>query len=79
LHDFLAEKSPEAAQRAIKSIRQGMSVLPKHPEMGRPIEEMPELRELVIDFGQSAYVALYRLDQNQISILAVRHGREAGY
>lgn len=80
LHDFLAPKNPAAAKRAIKAIRQGIKALGKHPEIGRPVEEMPpEFREWVIEFGRGAYVALYRYDGKEVVILAVRHGREAGY
>ena len=32
-----------------------------------------------IDFGRGAYIALYHYDGKEIVILAVRHGREAGY
>jgi plasmid stabilization system protein ParE len=80
LHDFLAPKSRDVAKRAVKAIRQGVKALGKHPEIGRLIEELPpEFREWVIEFGQGAYVALYHYDGKQIVILAVRHGREAGY
>jgi plasmid stabilization system protein ParE len=80
LHDFLASKSREAAQRAIQAIRQGVKLLRTHPEMGRPIEELPtEFREWVIEFGGGAYVALYHYDGKEVVLLAVRHGREAGY
>ena len=79
LHDFLAPKSRDAARRAIKAIRQGAKMLGRHPEMGRPVEEMPaEFREWVIEFGSGAYVALYRYDGKEVVNLAVRHGREAG-
>jgi plasmid stabilization system protein ParE len=79
LYDFLAPKSRDAAKRAVKAIRQGIKALAKHPEIGRPLEEMPpEFREWVIKFGHGAYVALYRYDGKQIVILALRHGREAG-
>jgi len=55
-------------------------MLTKHPEMGRPVPELPpEYREWVIEFGQAAYVALYLYDGKQVTILAIRHGREAGY
>jgi plasmid stabilization system protein ParE len=80
LHDFLAPKSANAAKRAVKAIRQGVKLLAKFSEMGRPVEELPtEFREWVIEFGSGAYVALYRYDGKEIIILAVRHGREAGY
>ncbi len=80
LYKFLALKSPDAAQRAVKTIRQGVKALGKHPEAGRPVEELPpEFREWAIEFGQGAYVALYHYDRKEAVILAVRHGREAGY
>ncbi len=80
LHSFLVIKSPDSATRAVKAIRQGVKILAQHPEIGRPIEDLlPEFREWVIELGQGAYVALYRYDGKQIVILAVRHGREAGY
>lgn len=80
LHAFLAPKSREAAQRAVKAIRGGVKELSRHPEIGRPVEDMlPEFREWMVEFGQSAYIALYHFDGEQVVILAVRHGREAGY
>jgi plasmid stabilization system protein ParE len=57
-----------------------VKALGKHPEIGRPVDELPpEFREWVIEFGQGASVALYRYDGKQVVILAVRHGREPGY
>jgi plasmid stabilization system protein ParE len=80
LFDFLAPKSPDAAKRAVRAIRQGVKTLGKHPEIGRPVEELPpEFREWVIEFGSGAYIALYHYDGREVVILAVRHGREAGY
>jgi plasmid stabilization system protein ParE len=80
LHAFLAPKSRDAAQRAVIAIRQGVKALAKHPESGRPIEEMPlEFREWVVEFGSGAYIALYHYDGKQVVMLAVRDGREAGY
>ncbi len=70
----------DAAKRAVKAIRQGIGMLAQQPGIGRPIEDMPdEFREWVIDFGDSGYVARYRLDADDVVILAVRHQREAGY
>jgi plasmid stabilization system protein ParE len=80
LHRFLAPKNPDAARRAVRAIRQGVSALATHPEIGRPVDEMPpEFREWFIPFGQSGYLTLYRFDGETVAILAVRHGREAGY
>jgi len=80
LHGFLAPKSRDAAKRAVKAIRQGVKALGKHPEIGRTVQELPpEFREWVIEFGHSAYLALYHYEGKQVVILAVRHAREAGY
>ena len=80
LHAFLANKNSPAAKRAIAAIRQGVKLLGQHPEAGRPVAEMPpEFREWPIEFGSGGYVALYRFDGKEVIILAVRHGREAGY
>ena len=80
LHEFLVSQSPQAAQRAIQAIRQGAKALAKHPRIGRPVEEMlPEFREWIVEFGHGAYVVLYHFDGKEAVILAVRHGREAGY
>jgi plasmid stabilization system protein ParE len=73
LHGFLAPKSRDAAQRAISAIRQGVKLLGTHPEMGRPLEDLPtEFREWIIEFGSGAYVALYHYDGREVLILAVR-------
>jgi plasmid stabilization system protein ParE len=80
LHDFLTPKSSEAATRAVRAIRQGMQLLASHPEIGRPVDELPaEFREWIIEFGSGAYVAMYHYDGKEVVILAIRHGREAGY
>jgi|TARA_A100001391_G_scaffold127726_2_gene87370 plasmid stabilization system protein ParE len=80
LHDFLREKDPIVARKAVKSIRQNVLILAGQPEIGRPLDDMPiEFREWLIDFGQSGYVALYRYDGFETIILAVRHQKEVGY
>jgi len=80
LHAFLAPKNRDAARRAARAIRQGVKLLAMHPEIGRPVEEMPpEFREWFVRFGDGGYVTLYRFDGELVAIPAVRHGKEAGY
>ena len=79
LYRFLAEKNPDAATRAIRTIRDKIKFLSRHPRLGRIDSERPDFRELLIPFGDSGYVARYRLDGKTVIILAVRHAREAGY
>lgn len=78
---FLAEKNPTAAQRAAQSIIRHFSMLETNPHIGRPLDSLPELRELVIEFGISGYIALYRVDEatSTVYVLAFRHQKEAGY
>jgi plasmid stabilization system protein ParE len=78
---FLAGKSPEAAARAARTIALFLDRLSHSPEIGRPLPDTPELRELVIPFGDAGYVALYRYEQSEgaIYIVALRHQKEVGY
>lgn len=79
LREFLRPKSPIAARRSGEAIVKAVQVLGLQPQLGRPIEDMPdEFREWVIDFGDSGYVARYRIDPDIITILAVRRQKEAG-
>lgn len=78
---FLATKNPQASCRAGQAIGRLFDLLQTAPAMGRPFTEVPEWRELMIDFGDSGYVALYRYDPSNdtVVVLAFRHQREAGY
>jgi len=80
LHLVLAPKNPDAAYRALRALRRGLKILEKYPETGRPVPEYSgEYREWIIEFGQASYVALYHYKGKQVTILAIRHSREAGY
>jgi plasmid stabilization system protein ParE len=80
LYRFLAPKNQEAAKRAVTAIRQSVKVLSLQPGMGRPVAGMDnEFRDWIIDFGDSGYVARYRLEAEKVIILAVRHQKEAGF
>ena len=80
LYRFLAPKDVNAARLAARTIREAVKVLGTHSRLGRMIEDLPEqYREWVIDFGDSGYVAIYRIDNDALTILAVRHQKEAGY
>ena len=77
---FLAEKDEEAAIKALDAINGGALILEDFPHAGRPAEDLePEHRELLIPFGASGYVLLYRVENPLVYILAVRHQKEAGY
>jgi plasmid stabilization system protein ParE len=77
--EFLAQNDPPAAVTAAGAIQSAIEALARHPLIGRPIGG--ELRELVISFGRTGYVALYRFlpARDQVRILALRHQRELDY
>ena len=70
----------DAARRAGQAIEQQFLRLETAAGIGRPYLDVPELRELVIPFGDSGYVALYRHvpAEDAVYILAFRHQKEAG-
>lgn len=78
---FLAAKHPQAARRASQAIAQQFMLLETAPDVGRPFPEVAQWRELVIAFGNTGYVALYRHepDDDAVYVLAFRHQKEAGY
>jgi plasmid stabilization system protein ParE len=76
---FLREKNPEIVIASAAVISSAVENLALHPLIGRRIEG--DLRELVISYGVTGYVALYRFDiqRDQVRVLALRHQREIGY
>jgi plasmid stabilization system protein ParE len=76
---FLRDQNPTAAADAVIAIQSAVDNLAAHPLIGRRIEG--ELRELVISYGQTGYIALYRfvIAQDEVRILAIRHQRELGF
>jgi plasmid stabilization system protein ParE len=77
--DFLLNASPGAVGDAVSQIRDAISILERHPSVGRRVDSVR--RELVITHGASGYLALYRHEprSNIVRILRIRHQREAGY
>ena len=71
---FLAEKNPSAAIRAVNTIVAGIAELGDYPMKGHARPD--GLRELMIPFGQSGYVARYRVQPDHIVIARVFHMRE---
>jgi plasmid stabilization system protein ParE len=77
--DYLAEQNPDAAIGAVAAIRTAVDNLAIHPLIGRRIAG--DVRELVISYGATGYIALYRfvVRRDEVRILALRHQREIGY
>ena len=79
LTDFLLGTNVSVAVETTDLIVDALTVLKRHPLIGRPIED--GYRELIISRGRSGYMALYKYDEanDLVLILAVRHQRESGY
>ena len=68
------------ADQALAAIRAGIETLRTSPFTCRKIDSSPFLRELVISFGRSGYVALFEIeDVANVVVLAVRHQLEEDY
>jgi plasmid stabilization system protein ParE len=76
---FLADDAPDAARGAVQAIQSAVDMLAHHPLIGRTVTA--ELRELIISYGRTGYVALYRFlpARREVRILAIRHQRELDY
>ncbi|MEI7825350.1 MAG: type II toxin-antitoxin system RelE/ParE family toxin [Chlorobiaceae bacterium] len=81
LYDCQLEHDLAAAEKALDAIKQGVLFLQKFPfSCRKATAENPFLRELLIPFGTSGYVALFEIEsEKSVTILAVRHQREEDY
>ena len=87
LFDFVLERELqrndgdlELAERALQAIKNGISSLRTSPFTCRKASQGPFMRELVIPFGRSGYVALFEIvDSENVVIAAVRHELEDDY
>ncbi|ATQ77375.1 plasmid stabilization protein [Massilia violaceinigra] len=77
LREFLRPKNQAAARRATVAIIRSIQVLSQHPGIGRPIQNMSDgYYELLISFGNTGYIARYRHNKDEVTILSVRHQKE---
>jgi plasmid stabilization system protein ParE len=81
LYRFLLEQDVQAAERALQSLEHGFTFLEESPFSCRRVEGAdPFLRELLISFGHSGYVALFEIEDDEtVTVLAIRHQREEDY
>ena len=84
LHDFALTRQDgdwTTAERALAAIRHGLGLLETSPfSCRKATPDNTFLRELIIAFGTSGYVALFEIDDGKtVIVLAVRHQREDDY
>jgi plasmid stabilization system protein ParE len=87
LFDFVLERELgraggglELAEQAVVAIRAGVATLKTSPFTCRKAGQSPFLRELIIPFGRSGYVALFEIvDPTDVVVSALRHQLEDDY
>ena len=84
LYEFVLDRDEidwQLAERALEAIRNAIRSLELTPfSFRKAIPGNPFLREMVIPFGASGYVALFEIDNEEtVTILALRHQREDDY
>lgn len=84
LYEFILtrdDKDWTLAEKALAAIKAGIRTLEMTPFSCRKSSHGSSfLRELVIPFGATGYVALFEIDNAEtITVLAVRHQRESDY
>lgn len=87
LFDFVLERelardggNISLAEQALAAIRAGFATLKASPFTCRKAGQSPFLRELIIPFGRSGYVALFEIEgAADVVVTAVRHQLEDDY
>jgi plasmid stabilization system protein ParE len=88
LFDFILEREsrrpgggdPALAQRAIDALHAGFKTLESSPFTCRKAGASPFVRELIVPFGGTGYVALFEIVGDGLVVVgAVRHQRESDY
>ena len=85
LYEYLLDRATTAedldlAERALAAITGAVESLKRSPFIYRKADVDPFLRELLVPFGSSGYVALFEIeDATTVTILAVRHQLEDDY
>jgi plasmid stabilization system protein ParE len=67
-------------ERAVQAIKDGIAFLESSPFACRKAGNSSFIRELIIPFGSTGYVALFEIvDSSTVIIGAIRHQREDDY
>jgi plasmid stabilization system protein ParE len=70
----------DIAEQALTAVQAAVESLARSPFIYRKAGTDPFLRELIVPFGHSGYVALFEIeDAATVTILAVRHQLEDDY
>lgn len=81
LYAYMLDWDEDAAARALEAITSAMKLLEQFPFSCRKAPGgNPLLRELLVPFGSSGYIVLFRIDGSEaVTVAAIRHQREDDY
>ena len=87
LFDFLVERELardggdlDLPEQAMVALHAGIATLKSSPFSCRKAGDSPFLRELIVPFGRSGYVALFEIENDStVTVVAIRHQREDDY
>ncbi len=87
LFDFLVERELardggdlDLPEQAMVALHAGIATLKSSPFTCRKAGDGPFLRELIVPFGRSGYVALFEIENDYtVTVVAIRHQREDDY
>jgi plasmid stabilization system protein ParE len=77
LREFIEIKNPDAAHRTAQDLLLGIDKLKVFPKMGVPVLRAPQ-PERIRDLFISHYTIRYLVAKQEIVILRLWHGKEAG-
>lgn len=71
IETYLADRNPHAIPRVLGVIKKAIDDLADFPRLGLSIDEENRYR---LPIGNSRYVVFYRLSDDEVLILHIRHG-----
>ncbi|WP_027389047.1 type II toxin-antitoxin system RelE/ParE family toxin [Chrysiogenes arsenatis] len=75
--EYIREHNAAAAKRLAHEIIGSLKSIAQHPYVGRCIDEMPlEYRQWVIEYGKTGFIASYRVEQNAVVVLSIKHQKQ---
>ena len=74
IHEYIAQSSPEYAQRVVDRLTRRTQQIRRFPVSGRMVPEYnaPQIREVI----EGSYRIIYYIKPDQIDVLAVIHGAQ---
>ena len=79
LRNFLRSGNPDAAREAATLLRRTASSLASHPYLGKAVPDLPGFYDIVIPFRRGGYILRYKIHDETVFIVVLRHSKEAGF